>query len=425
LNKGEGIIFRYKLFIATIKERLDQLEDLAYAIDDVNAFKNVMGQEAKLVLEQCPTFHRKPCVLSFLTKSMEMKIISINDEWNYRLVARFLSQAVSRNNILRLPWEVLLFGKDKHLEGHPETIDVPDDLLGSSRNVRSACQRILQAYQWATFDEMAKVVLAQSDSLNELDRFWCLTSHFLQYHARPLGETIVKQKLLDALPDSINAHKFSLEHSMRLVAEIKSSELTIACGQATEDDVDLVFRMLSSLQQSQSPTAQTVQKMLSWSRQMLNRCEHFLTVVVPLHLDDPNSQVKGLSGRAAMQHLWDKFERKPPAERQLEEAAPFRQFAWMLTCQQNQVVDSLIHSGIAAYQAEFLKAPICDGPKPHQPGTATTGGSSASSSGGGPSSSSSASTLAKSFIASAASDPKSKSDPLAASKSKLLAMFRK
>lgn len=44
------------------------------------AFKQVMTQEAKGILQCCPCFERKACSLTYLGEAMEPPILSINDE---------------------------------------------------------------------------------------------------------------------------------------------------------------------------------------------------------------------------------------------------------------------------------------------------------------------------------------------------------
>ena len=95
---GEGLKLRYQQYIATINDRLRQLEDLAYTPEDVQAFKDVMSQEARVVLERSQAFERKPCEFVFMEATMRLKISDINDEWGFRLEARTRSQAVSQES---------------------------------------------------------------------------------------------------------------------------------------------------------------------------------------------------------------------------------------------------------------------------------------------------------------------------------------
>ena len=116
LYKGEGLKMRYRLFLRTIDQRLAQLQDLSYAPEDLEAFKKVMGEESKLVLENCPAFEKKVCTLLYLGVTMEFDIVGVNDEWSFRLAAKMQTQALSRAELPRLPWESLLFGEGA-LEG--------------------------------------------------------------------------------------------------------------------------------------------------------------------------------------------------------------------------------------------------------------------------------------------------------------------
>lgn len=422
LYKGEGVAMRYKMYIQTIEERLQQLEDLGCLEEDLQGFRSVVVQEAKLVMESSSSFERKQCVLKYFGENMEIQIVSINDEWSFRLASRMHSKAVSAAQVPRLPWERLLFGQDGRLHGYPETIGVPANLLAGMTNVRMACNAIFEGYGWATFGDMAKIVASQADSLNDLDRFWCLDVHFLQNLARSVGERMVKQRVVDCLPDASMTAEKSIEESMAQVAAIRNDKLTIACGSAFEGEVDLVYHMLSNLQKRHAPSLQPVQKMSVWARHVLGRCENFLTAVVPAFPGTLDPKKTMCSGRAALSILWKKFQATPADQRQLEIAAPFRQFAWMLNQEQADEVEALVRAGINAYQANFLKRSICDGAV--GAATGATAPSSASASG----SASSSSALARAFLPSAeppASKPKASSDTLACSKARLLEMFKK
>ena len=62
----------------------------------MQAFKDVMSQEARVVLERSAAFERKPCEFVFMEATMRIKISYINDEWGLRLEARARTQAVSQ-----------------------------------------------------------------------------------------------------------------------------------------------------------------------------------------------------------------------------------------------------------------------------------------------------------------------------------------
>ena len=126
-------------------------------------------------------------------------------------------------------------------------------MLEDIHNVRSACNRLLQGYHLATFAHMGKVVVAQSENLQELDRLWVLEENFLVHHAKPLGMEKVRQQLLDALPDESKASTASIEGSIRTVAAMRGSPLVMACGSTTEDEVDSLFKLLNTLQRSSHP----------------------------------------------------------------------------------------------------------------------------------------------------------------------------
>jgi hypothetical protein len=128
-----------------------------------------------------------------------------------------------------------------------------------------------------------------------------------------------------------------------------------------------------------------------------------------------------VTGRDAMRIMWREFEETPVENRTIQIAAPFRKFAWMLDSSQRMQIDSLVASGIASYQASFLKAPICDAP------ASKVGALSSSSGTGSAASSSSCSAIMKPiFVIDAKAGQKGPvTDGIKSAKAALLAMYKK
>ena len=238
-----------------------------------------------------------------------------------------------------------------------------------------------------------------------------------------MAEDMVKQQVFDALPDTETCQRRSVDNCLVEIAKIRQSKLCAACGPSFEDEIDLAYRMISNIQKSQSPSALTVLKMSQWSRQLMGRCAHFLTLLVPVDPTNPKSSVQMISGHAALNELWKQFLAKPEQERTLDDAAPFRKFSWMLLAEQSNLVESLVNSGIAAYQATFLQKSICDASTPgdHTTDVYQARGASAAGSSGDDK----ALFVTRDFVSSAAPGMKSKADSLAESKARLLKMFKK
>ena len=172
LYSAEGATYRYKIFLAGIEERLVQLEEHSYCPEEMESFKNIMALNTKQVMEGMQVFEAKPCIFAYFNCKMSMQIITIRDEWQYRLTAKMTTLAVSRNLLPRMPWEELLFGKQDPLPGWSECIGVPDLLLSKAYNMRTAVRRQLSGYQWATFEDMHSVLLAQEGVFEEAGLAW-------------------------------------------------------------------------------------------------------------------------------------------------------------------------------------------------------------------------------------------------------------
>ena len=105
LWKDEAVKFRFQLFVASIDKRILELEYHNFEDTDFQSFQHVMATEAARVLQDTPGFKSKPCKVTFLNTEMKVPIVSLNDEWSYRVHARARGVAFSMGTVPRMPWE--------------------------------------------------------------------------------------------------------------------------------------------------------------------------------------------------------------------------------------------------------------------------------------------------------------------------------
>ena len=145
LYKAEGAKVQYRQYVQSISKRIDDLENLNFSLEDVQAFKTVMKIESKRVVRGLPAFVEKPTKVIFLGKKVELGMQSVNDEWSFRLESRMREIAVANNLVTRLPWEKALWG-DQVLEGYPTTVAIDSSLLDRCENTRAAILKLFKPF---------------------------------------------------------------------------------------------------------------------------------------------------------------------------------------------------------------------------------------------------------------------------------------
>ena len=433
LYQAEGARLQYDQFLGRIADRIGQLEYHDFRSEEVRSFRALMQVEAREVSKGAPRFAKKTGTLDFLGEDMQMAILSVNDEWSFRLAARVKAVAVSRGQLPRLPWEVVVFGDRDPLPGFPETVKVPDDLIEPYTNVRAAAKKLLDGYEGLTFADMRRFVAAQADILTGMDRHFAIELQFLRVHAEEVAERGVRSKLLAMLPRDGSVEGMTMATASAQVEALSLDRRVAACHPNLAKEIRTTAQLLRNLMDCEAPSDENVLKMAPFFRQVLARCEHFLTAEVRVQklgtLDFTNTRV---SGRAAMAALWQAFAGKDENDRCLADVEEFRRFKWMLPRGQCEVVSGVITKGIRSYQERFsVGLSICDTQEEGRPAEA---GHSRSNDKPGAASSSMAGAetrLAKKIIAQG--QKKNKDDVAAGNaaearsqeKKRLLALFRK
>ncbi len=70
-----------------------------------------------LVLGGAKSFEKKKSNFDVFNIKLEIKVNSVHDDWEWRLLARAKTVSVSQGIVERLPWDVLVVGQDDPLDG--------------------------------------------------------------------------------------------------------------------------------------------------------------------------------------------------------------------------------------------------------------------------------------------------------------------
>ena len=111
LFQPEAVKAEFKMFLATIDEKVHDLEYHEYEESEVAAFKACMSKHSEHMTEDYKDYDEGTTTLKFLHANIQYSCTCLNDQWEWRMVARATSIGVSNGQLPRLPWETLLYGK--------------------------------------------------------------------------------------------------------------------------------------------------------------------------------------------------------------------------------------------------------------------------------------------------------------------------
>ena len=111
---------------------------------ELASFRKIMMTSVESMCDDhVNTMDSKTHDVRYLDSLVPCAISNLNDEWGWRLQARYKTIAVSNGLVSRLPWETLLFGKGGHISSVPETVVVPESPLVDIQNCREVALKAL------------------------------------------------------------------------------------------------------------------------------------------------------------------------------------------------------------------------------------------------------------------------------------------
>ena len=202
------------------------------------------------------TYGKEMMTITFLGKTMELPINSLEDRWSYKLIGRLKEIAVSNGHLPRLPWEITLFGARDPIEGIPRAIELDGSLECISIN-QVARAELLKYFPDGiglgslTFEQCRKVVSAQRNQLCEIDRAFVFEIEFLMTYAEPLAEARIRELCLAALP-STEKPGVEMEDTLSELRQMRKSALVLACANA-DAELDTMIELVEGLRDGSPP----------------------------------------------------------------------------------------------------------------------------------------------------------------------------
>ena len=156
-----------------------------YIADEYNSFKRLMQREVQVLQELGhQIFQTNELTVSCMgKKDMTMVTTNINDLWKYPPDAEMISIAVNNGQLIKTPWDELLFPEDGSIDGVAVGINIPEEFLTEWKNVRVAAVSYLGTgpHTLATMKKTLSNTKVHA-SLCGFSRSWKLMSVSLMEH---------------------------------------------------------------------------------------------------------------------------------------------------------------------------------------------------------------------------------------------------
>ena len=328
----------FKLFIDDIDKRIYDLEYHDFDSDELISFRRIMMASAEHMDDDLvKQIDKKVNKVQFLSSTVGCAISNLNDEWSWRLEARYKTIAISNSQVARLPWETLLWG-DGPIQGVPTTVIIPEALLYEIQNCREVAVKVL-GNSWQSVATMKTIVAKHGDSWTKLAKsFWMEIAFLEECMDERLAEHL-KTELMALIPDF--GVKRDINKCVVACKKLSHGDAVQAAGSVLGRELQGVVNLLQDCTEGHSPSAIDVSRMSSFSILFLKKCENFCTcdAYVPAEAGSMTMKRVELQGKEAIGARFDRCFKAEAGAKDPQDIKEFRMFKWMLSSEQQEKVD--------------------------------------------------------------------------------------
>ena len=335
----------FKQFLTYIDEKVRGLEDFHFESSEVAAFKMVMKKYVEHMNDGFCEYDEASTAVGFLKCDVVYSAACIDDQWEWRMIARAVTIAVSNNEVPRLPWEVLVFGKSDPIPGVPTTVKIPPSMILKVKNVREVvCQHLGEA--WQSLAQMKAQAAKHSTEWNKLCSSWWLVEKWLHDHADEMLESHLKLCLLEVLPRTGEAQCMS--KALVAARALSTGPACMAACKATEREISAAVNLLQDMVDGRSPAKVDLQKMSTFAVTFVMRCEAFCHIMPGQEFGRGCTDAKKkLFGKDAINFRYELCSKNEEAVKP-SDLKTFRTFRWLLDEIQVRQCDEWLSSAMVA-----------------------------------------------------------------------------
>ena len=252
---------------------------LRYATDRKDDIKNLKLLGVKVVGRSRAPF---PCYGAAVLARFSTTLLDSEQ----RLKNGGKRHAASTLDLERLPWEVILFGKEAPIPGERAAGKVPDWLLKDARTSRRALNAKwgANAQTW-TLEKMQEEVAKDVPTMCKFEKGFAVDAKFLLDHALPMAANMITDDLLAAIPSKTEAVP-DLNAAISRVREICKSLLVSRSSRNLRNDAEVILDCLLQLRKTDGPAAKAGSQSSKMFIAALGKMENFLkyeTTVKTVH----------------------------------------------------------------------------------------------------------------------------------------------
>ena len=258
-----------------------------------------MKKASEHMTEDYSEYDDGDATLSFMKASVKFVCCCLDDQWDWRWLARAISIATSRGDVKRLPWETLIFSSGP-IDGYPTQVTVPKKFLLKEANVREVVCQHFEDYGWCSIEKMKAEVRKHSTEWNKLFPTWWMSEKFLNDHVDEMLENHLKVCLLNCLPKPMEYRCMS--KTLTACRTSTNGPVVMAARKSTERELSAATNLLQDMVEARSPTCGDLENMSEFAVTFIKRCENFCCLNPGWQSNDCLGVKKRTFGKEALQH---------------------------------------------------------------------------------------------------------------------------
>ena len=264
-------------FLKSVNERLDDLENLDFAEDDVEAYHEVMKRESTVVKAAgIGNYTVLKQFVPFLATQVKAEMAGPNGVVQKCMYARVKTIAVHTGQCRLLPWEVLCFS-DGGVGAVRECVKLSKGLLEDAHNVRDAALAMLGS-EPLTLRDMKKIMTNNRKELLDCDEHFDLELLFLNEKVDVLLLAKLREAVLAPLPSKVS--KQTMPSAAAALEKLLREPLCFALGADSQGQVKGVLKVVKGIMEDEPPAEELMKNASDFYKQCMSRIFNFAAVRV-------------------------------------------------------------------------------------------------------------------------------------------------
>ena len=311
LYSPHALKLQYLIYVSNAKRGVRSLVDHNFDSEEVEHFNRLMLQEGATLLESGhQKFDKKQMLAPYVgIEKFLVPLVDINDQWKLLYQSTLESILISNCTVPRYPWDDMVFGKGRKIEGVPSAVVIPDKLVTPIKVFRTSVLVYLEseACEHST-GEWIRVLRKQMKTMKRNNKTFDLDWTFLCKHVEDMITANVEQKVLACFPDTELGVERSIAGTAAAIEKIKVSPEVLAVGPPLTRALSAAIGFLLKLEEGLHPETADIGRMSVFQTKVVHASASFVYAMVNEKQEkaSPFFGHRHLFGRKALEYLYQK-----------------------------------------------------------------------------------------------------------------------